>query len=164
MTHHRPDPDHRPGIRVQVAASMLRHGHPPRAIAEATGVPLALVGLIRDHLDDDAHPADTTAAPEPRRRSPRCDGHAPGAGRRPHPPSAELLHVRRRMRLAVAALVGWVCNLGLAAAAELAHLPILGMASLILAPLLVTFLLLQVLPATSGAPARRRPDRGAPPP
>lgn len=142
---------------------MLRHGHHPRAIAEATRVPLALVDLIRDHLDDDAHPADTTAPPKPRRPSARCDGPAAGADRRPHPPSPELLHVRRRMRLAVAALVGWVCNLGLSTAAELAHLPILGMASFVLAPLLVTFLLLQVLPATSGAPARRRPGRGASP-
>ncbi|SRR5579884_1103246 len=42
-------------MRMRVAASMLRHGHDPHAVAEATAVPLALVDLISEQLD--THPA-----------------------------------------------------------------------------------------------------------
>jgi hypothetical protein len=62
----RPDHDHRPSMRVRVAASMLRRGHDPHAVAEATRVPLALVDLIGEQLD--THPAASPAHRSPRDR------------------------------------------------------------------------------------------------
>jgi len=58
----------------------------------------------------------------------------------------------------VAALIGWMINLGLSATADIIHLPTLGITSLILAPLLVVAL---VLNATR-SPRRPGPNRGAP--
>lgn len=57
----RPDQDDRPSIKVGVAASMLRRGHPPLEVANATGVPLALVELIaaEHHPDRPGHPGPT---------------------------------------------------------------------------------------------------------
>jgi hypothetical protein len=45
----RPDQDDRPSIKVVMAASMLRRGHQPLEVANATGVPLALVELLTRH-------------------------------------------------------------------------------------------------------------------
>lgn len=63
-------------------------------------------------------------------------------------------HVRWRARIAVAALLGWIANLGLSATADIAQLSSLGLASLILTPVLVAVL---VLHATS----RRSPGSGS---
>jgi hypothetical protein len=72
----RPDHDQRPSMRVRVAASMLRHGHDPHAVTQATGVPLALVELISEGLDP--HPAAS-----PHHPSPPTPGPGPGRGAPP---------------------------------------------------------------------------------
>jgi hypothetical protein len=166
-TPRRPDHDHRPSMRMLVAASMLRHGHNPRAVAEATAVPLALVDLIGDQLD--THPA-TSPPPPATHRSPdhRAGNDIIGADPRPPATSTNMVgllraqqrHARRRALIAAAALMGWVINLGLSATADIIHLPTLGVTSLILAPLLVVVF---VLNATSRSPRRPRTHRGAPP-
>lgn len=56
-----PDPDHRASIRTLLAARLLRTGHQPHVIAELTGVPLALLELIRD----EHHEPCTAATAEP---------------------------------------------------------------------------------------------------
>ena len=162
----RPDHDHRPSMRMLVAASMLRHGHDPRAVAEATAVPQALVELIGDQLDIHPRPAPLPAThPSPDHRAGNND-----IGADPRPPArptnmlgllrTQQRHARRRALIAAAALMGWVINLGLSVTADIIHLPALGVTSLILAPLLVVVL---VLNATSRSPRRPRSHRGAPP-
>jgi len=56
----RPDQDDRPSIKVVMAASMLRRGHQPLDVANATSVPLALVELIATE-----HRPDPPRHPEP---------------------------------------------------------------------------------------------------
>ena len=51
----RPDPDHRPSIRTLLAAKLVRGGHDPAQVSELTGVPVALVQLIRGEIDTTGH-------------------------------------------------------------------------------------------------------------
>ncbi|MUL45587.1 hypothetical protein FZI85_24605 [Mycobacterium sp. CBMA293] len=45
-----PWPDSKPSLRTRTARAMLAHGEHPEVVAQACGVPLALVELIRDEL------------------------------------------------------------------------------------------------------------------
>ena len=47
----RPDPDHRASIRTLLAAKLLREGHDPAKVSALTGVPVALLHLIRGEID-----------------------------------------------------------------------------------------------------------------
>ena len=164
-TPRQPDHDHRPSMRMLVAASMLRHGHDPHAVAEATGVPLALVDLIGDQLD--THPA---TSPPPPATHPSPDHRAGNniIGADPHPPAtptnpvevprAAERHAHRGARITAAALIGWMINLGLSATADIIHLPTLGITALILAALLVVVLVLNA----PRSPRRPGSNRGAP--
>jgi hypothetical protein len=159
----RPDHDHRPSMRMLVAASMLRHGHDPPAVAEATGVPLALVDLIGEQLD--THPATSpppATHPSPDHRAGNnigADQHPPATPTNPvGVPRAPERHAQRWARITVAALIGWMINLGLSATADIIHLPTLGITSLILAPLLVIVLALHA----PRLPRRPQAHRGVP--
>lgn len=46
----RPDPDHRPSMRILLAARLLRDGHEPATVSARTQVPCALVDLIDSEI------------------------------------------------------------------------------------------------------------------
>src|SRR5579884_2889173 len=72
-----------------------------------------------------------------------ADPHPPATPTNPvGAPRAPERHARRGALITVAALIGWMINLGLSATADIIHLPTLGITSLILAPLLVVALVL----------------------
>ena len=140
----RPDEDNRPSIEVGVAASMLRRGYPPLDVANATGVPLALVELIATE-----HHPDPPGRPEPAppagassstlEKPPSAPGDDPVRPNLPvphTPPGAS----RWAAWICCAAVLVVVGNVGLAAAAEIRHMPTLAMAAVILTPLLLTAL------------------------
>lgn len=140
----RPDQDDRPSIRVVMAASMLRRGHQPLDVANATGVPLALVELIATE-----HHPDLPGRPEPIRPSGVTawilDG--PPLVSDDDPTTADLLAQQSQMgasrwatRICCAAALVVVGNVGLAAAAAITH-----SFMVLLAAVIVTLLLLMAL-------------------
>jgi hypothetical protein len=140
----RPESDDRPSIKVGVAASMLRRGHQPLDVANATGVPSALVELIaaEHHRDPPGRPGPTrstgaTGAMLDQPRSvPEDDRVRPDLSV-PHPQRGAS---RWAARICCAAVLIVVGNVGLAAAADITHSSTLAMAAVILTPLLLTAL------------------------
>jgi hypothetical protein len=140
----RPDQDDQPSIKVDLAASMLRRGRQPLDVANATGVPLALVELIaaEHHPDLPGHPGPTrptgatgSMLDEPR-SAPEDDLVRPDLLVQ----HTDLGASRWAARICCAAVVVIVGNVGLAAAAEIMHSSALAMAAVILTPLLLTAL------------------------
>lgn len=142
----RPDQDDRPSIKVVVAASMLRRGHQPLDVANATGVPLALVELIATE-----HHPDLPGRPEPIRPSGVTawilDG--PPLVSDNDPTTADLLVQRSQMgtsrwaiRICCTAALVVVGNVGLAAAAAITHSFTVALAAVILTLLLLMALAL----------------------
>jgi len=70
--HRRPPRDEQPSVQVAMAASMLRRRRDPARVAAVTGVPLALVHLIAEHLPPGPAPeTETDSAPaQPNRSAP----------------------------------------------------------------------------------------------
>jgi len=140
----RPDQDDRPSIKVGVAASMLRRGRQPLDVANATGVPLALVELIAaEHHPDPpgrSGPTRSTGATGSMLDEPRSaldgDPVRPELSVQP----TELGASRWAARICCAAVLVIVGNVGLAAAAEITHSSALAGAAVILTPLLLTAL------------------------
>lgn len=122
----------RPSIRVAMAAVMLRHGRDPLHVADTTGVPLALVELLAEHLPTPApaHPDNpVTTSPRPPRPAPFS----------PHPPPL----ARSWAWWLLTAFLPILTNLGLAVTAVAAHRPALAAVSLIaVAPMFVVTVLL----------------------
>ena len=140
----RPDQDNRPSIKVGVAASMLRRGHQPLDVANATDVPLALVELIaaEHHPDPPGHPGPTRSAgatgsmiDEPR-AAPEDESLRPDLLVQ----YTDLGSLGWAARICCAAVLVIVGNVGLAAAAEIMHSSTLVVAAVILTPLLLTAL------------------------
>lgn len=136
----RPDQDNRPSIKVGMAASMLRRGHRPLDVANATGVPLALVELIHTehHPDPTERLAPAAGAAGPVINEPRSapDSVRPDLPAQHGPRGAS----RWAVRICCAALLVVLGNVGLAAAADITHMPTLAMVAVILTPLLLTAL------------------------
>jgi hypothetical protein len=155
-----------------MAASMLRRGRDPHAVAKATKIPLALVALIDEELDTHrvassappqaGHPSHRDRAGDDAAGADLCSEATPADVVHTQLHHASVRHARRRARIAVAALVGWVVNLGLSATAAIAHFPALGVASLILTPVLVVVLVLNAPTRAHAGPdpagAHRRDD------
>ncbi|NMI02314.1 hypothetical protein [Pseudonocardia acidicola] len=120
---------------MAMAASMLRHGHAPLEVAAATGVPLALVQLLAEHRTaaPPADPAGPGSAPPPPGPQPT------------HPPPATRRHHRWQAWVRYTAGTAMIGNLGLALAAAPTHLPVLGLASLLLTCPLFAVLLLSTI-------------------
>jgi hypothetical protein len=153
------------------AALMLRHGRDPHQIAEQTGVPLALVELIDEHLD--THPAASPPPPTPAHLHDQSrhnlDAHdATGADLHPPARPAELLspqlndntqtgHSRRRTRTVIALVLALLVDSGLAAGVAITHNYALGAAAVLLTALLLTVALLH---ATCRSPRGRLQVRG----
>jgi hypothetical protein len=141
----RPDQDDRPSIKVGAAASMLRRGHQPLDVANATGVPVALVELIaaEHHPDPPGRPAPTrpTGATSSRLDEPPSapddDPVRPDLSVQQH---TQLVASRWAARIGGAAVLVIVGNVGLAAAADITHSSTLAVAAVILTPLLLTAL------------------------
>ena len=155
----RPDQDDQPSIKVGVAASMLRRGRQALDVANATGVPLALVELIaaEHHPDLPGHPGPTrpTGATgsmfdEPR-SAPEDDLVRPDLLVQ----HTDLGASRWAARICCAAVVVIVGNVGLAAAAEIMHSSALAMAAVILTPLLLTALGLCAIACVGGGGSPR---------
>jgi hypothetical protein len=157
-TPRRPDQDERPSNRMYAAALMLRRGRDPHQIAEQTGVPLALVELIDEHLD--THPAASPPPPTPAHLHDQSrynlDAHE-AAGADLHPPArpAELLspqlndtqtgHSRRRTRTIIALALALLVDSGLTASVVITHNYALGAAAVLLSALLLTVALLHAM-------------------
>lgn len=62
-----PDDDQRPSYRMLLASALIRRGEDTGRVAAATGVPPALVDLLREH----AAPLSPTSGGRPRSRKPR---------------------------------------------------------------------------------------------
>ncbi|MGH3844789.1 MAG: hypothetical protein ACRDS0_25620 [Pseudonocardiaceae bacterium] len=177
-----PDPsqDERPSIRVAVAASMLRHGRHPVEIAEVTGVPLAMVALIAEHLD----PRHPPAPPCPRQGPPERRPTEPDASitaisspisgpvqtptTRPRPVqiadrgvrAAAPSRVRRHHRSIALIGLGWISNTTVSIAAVVHHLHLLALISAALSTVLVIMpLSLLVIGALSRSLPRSRHRR-----
>lgn len=143
-----PDHDDRPSIKVGVAASMLRRGHQSLDVADATGVPLALVELIaaEHHADTPGRPGPTpptglgSMLDEP--RSALDDDPVRLGVSVQH---TELVASRWAVRICCAAVLVIMGNVGLATAADITHTSTLAMAAVILTPLLLTALGLCVI-------------------
>ena len=140
----RPDQDDRPSIKLGVAASMLRRGHPPLDVANATGVPLALVDLIaaEHHHNPPGRPEPT---PPTGATSSMPDEPGSALDDDPVRPEVSVHHPaldtsRWAARICCAAVLVLVGNVGLAAAADIMHRSTLAMAAVILTPLLLTAL------------------------
>jgi hypothetical protein len=140
----RPDQDDRPSIKVGVAASMLRRGHQPLDVANATGVPVALVELIAAE-----HHPDPRGRPEPTRptgaTSSRLDEPPSAPNEHPVRPDLSVQHTqlvasRWAARICCAAVLIIIGSVGLAAAADITHSSTLAVAAVILTPLLLTAL------------------------
>ena len=58
----RRDPDRHGSRRTLLAGVLLRRGNQVDQVAEVTGIPIALVELIRDELDDQADRPGRTGA------------------------------------------------------------------------------------------------------
>ena len=148
-----PDQDKRPSIKIGVAALMLRRGHHPLEVANATDVPLALVELIaaEQHAEVPGRRRPTWAAAGA--IDAMLEEPLLASGDRPITPAPSVQDIRPGgSRWAV-----WICcaavliilgNIGLAAAAEITHMPTLAMAAVILTPLLLTGLGLLVIGCT----------------
>lgn len=154
-TPRRPDHDDKPSIVLAMAASMLRRGHTPHAVAEATKVPVALVELINEHLEttptSPSRPQPSNPGPTPTTDPP--DHHA-STGLDPQACPHGLHHHRSCTRVILTALLGWVASTVLIVAAGVFHLPALGAASLILTLVLVTALMRTVIPRPTPPPDR----------
>lgn len=122
-TPRRPDHDDKHSIQLAMAASMLRRGHNPHAVAEATKAPLGLVELINEHLDP---PPTTPSRPQPGPIS--ATGHHASTGLDPQAcPDAPRHQLCTRVILT--ALLGWLTSTVLIVAAGVFHLPALAAAS-----------------------------------
>ncbi|MBN9098768.1 MAG: hypothetical protein J0I49_11750 [Pseudonocardia sp.] len=151
----RPPRDEQPSVQVAMAASMLRRHRDPARVATVTGVPLALVHLIAEHLPTEPGPdTDPDTAPGRPNRS------APGDHRDDTPGEdtqfsaedrwnevIEPFHrrqqlQRRRIRIMRIMVICWGADTVLGAVAGLAHVAVLAAAVLILSPLIVAVLLL----------------------
>ncbi|MGH3570512.1 MAG: hypothetical protein ACRDUW_01575 [Pseudonocardiaceae bacterium] len=152
-----PGQDERPSIRVAVAASMLRHGRHPVEIAEVTGVPLAMVALIAEHLDPGHPPAPACPRQGPRECLPhrtRREHHRDlladqRAGADPaHQTQAGADHgswgsrsgplrVRRHHRIITLIGLVWISNVAVSIAAVVHHLHLLALISTALSAVLV---------------------------
>ena len=142
----RPDQDDRPSIKVVIAASMLRFGHQPLDIANATGVPLALVELIATE-----HHPGLPRHPEPIRPSGATGSLLNGSPRASDddPTTPDLLGQhpqtdgsQRVTRICCAAALVVVGNVGLAAAVEITHSFTVAATAAIVTVLLLTALAL----------------------
>lgn len=164
----RPDQDDRPSTKLGVAVSMLRRGHSPLDVANATGVPLALVDLIAAE-----HHPDPPGRPEP---SPSTGATSsmpdePGSALDDDPvrddrvrPEVSVHHTaldtpRWAARICCAAVLVLVGNVGLAAAADIMHSSTLAMAAVILTPLLLTALGLCAIACTYAGRGGSPPPR-----
>ena len=140
----RPDQDDRPSIKVVMAASMLRRGHQPLDVANATGVPLALVELIATE-----HHPDLPRHPEPIRFSggtgSLLDGPPRVSDDDRSTPDLSRQHLqmgasRWMIRICCAAALVVVANVGLAAAVEITHSFTVAATAAIVTVLLLTAL------------------------
>ena len=158
---------------------MLRHGHHPLKVADATGVPLALVELI--HAEHHPHPVNPAPTPPAGDTAPVLDQLSsapdPGAvsdvdlvGQVPNygPVAAdldrrrtELVWSRWRARNRCAAILALVGNVALATAADITHLFALVIAAVMLTPLLVVLLWWCAARGAGrgGSPVRKRHPR-----
>ena len=156
-----PDADRRPGVRVALAARLLKHGRDPAEVAALTGVPQAL-------LESTRHSRHTRSRPP--RSSPATDGeHRGDAGGDRY--AALVVGLRRGQRLRGAALgvaVGFGLTAGLAIAAivsanvELARVSLLLTSLLAAAWLLVLLAFRRLRRGIAGPPRRWRPPAPAP--
>ncbi len=168
--------DQRPSLATRLAAVLLGQGHHPLDVARATGVPLALIELINDHLGQQpptdsprgdgqeppprSHPAPAVIDPAARRAAGPSTGELPHPGSGAAPVRAQV--VGWRFRGAARTLrTAFVLNAALAAAAALTHTPALAEASLIGIPL--TFAALGLLWLWAMRPPRATPARKTPP-
>ena len=106
---------------------MLRRGHHPEHIAEATRVPLALVQLIAEDLDPRSPTRCRHASPPTPATRPTC-----GPTRSPIPPDEGVAPRCARAvgwaaaRVGLGVVLGLLVDGGLAAAAVITHLRVLG--------------------------------------
>lgn len=140
----RPDQDDRPSIKISVAASMLRRGHPPLDVANATDVPLALVELIAtEHQPDPPrHPA-----PTPSLRATSSMFAEPDTATDDRLVKSNLWVPPEQIGpswlaagICCAAVLVILVSIGLAAAADVTHNPFFAIFAIIFAPLLLTTL------------------------
>jgi len=145
-----PDQDNRPSIKVGVAALMLRRGHQPLEVANATDVPLALVELIaaEQHAEVPGCPRPTWTAAGA--ISAMLEEPLLVSGDHPIRPDPSVQDAPggshwAAVRICCAAVLVILGTIGLAVAAQITHMPTLAMVAVILTPLLLTGLGLCVI-------------------
>lgn len=151
------DPQDRPSLRLRMAAALLQSGDDPEQVAERTRVPLALIELLAEEITTtgSTNPVDSTAD---------VDAAELDAAELDAAEAAQMAHlwrrreltrrVRRRVLLFRIGLVVIAVNLLASVIADLDHHYLLGLVSVILAPVLVLAMIWSLT-----QPARRRPRR-----
>ena len=151
------DPQDRPSLRLRMAAALLQSGDDPEQVAERTRVPLALIELLAEEITTtgSTNPVDSTAD---------VDAAELDAAELDAAEAAQMAHlwrrreltrrVRRRVLLFRIGLVVIAVNLLASVIADLDHHYLLGLVSVILAPVLVLAMIWSLT-----QPPRRRPRR-----